>query len=276
MPIEHLTDPTDPRIAEYSAIPDAELVRRRGLFVAEGRLVVRRLIEGGRYRLRSLLLSEAALQSLEPLVARVDAPIYVCAADDFRLITGYNIHRGCLALAERPEPSAAENLLRTARTVVVLEAAANPDNVGGVFRSAGAFGVDAVLLSPACCDPLYRKAIRTSMAATLRVRYATLDDWPAALSGIRRAGFTVVALTPREPSDDLDDFVRRPRPDRLALVVGSEGQGLSDEAGRLADHQVRIAIDAGVDSLNLAVAASIAMYCLRPPISSASSAQLQK
>ena len=262
MAIERLSSADDPRVAEYRSVPDAKLVRERGLFVAEGRFVVRRLIEDGRYRIRSLLLSDAGLRSLEPLINGVDASIYVCAADDFLGITGYNIHRGCLALAERPLPSSAADVLAAAGKAIVLEAIANPDNVGGVFRNAAAFGVEAVLLSPACCDPLYRKAIRTSMAATLRVPYATLDDWPGTLSDLRRLGFTIVALTPRQPSEDLEEFARRHGSGRLALLVGSEGSGLSPEADRLADHRVRIPISAQVDSLNVAVAAGIAMYRL--------------
>ena len=262
MAIERLSGADDPRVAEYTSVPDAKLVRERGLFVAEGRFVVRRLIEDGRYRIRSLLLSDAALRSLEPVIDGVDASIYVCAADDFLGITGYHIHRGCLALAERPLPSSADDVLAAAGKAIVLEALANPDNVGGVFRNAAAFGVGAVLLSPSCCDPLYRKAIRTSMAATLRVPYATLHDWPVALSDVRRLGFTIVALTPREPSEDLEEFARRHGSGRLALLVGSEGSGLSPEADRLADHRVRIPISALVDSLNVAVAAGIAMYRL--------------
>src|SRR5689334_21417510 len=163
MSIDRVNGPDDPRIADYASVPDAELVRRHGLFVAEGRLVVRRLIEEGRYRVRSMLLSEAALRGLRPIVTRVDAPIYVCDNESLRRITGYNVHRGCLALAERPEPMPARDVLAAARMVVVLEAVANPDNVGGVFRNAAAFGFDGVLLNPTCCDPLYRKAIRTSM-----------------------------------------------------------------------------------------------------------------
>jgi len=262
MAIERVNGPGDRRVEEYTSVADARLVRERGLFVAEGRLVVRRLIEDGRYRIRSLLLSDAALRSLEPVIADVDAPIYVCAADDFRGITGYNIHRGCLALAERPAPSSAADLLAAARSAIILEAIANPDNVGGIFRNAAAFGVDAVLLSPACCDPLYRKAIRTSMAAALRVPYATFAAWPAALSDVRGLGFSIVALTPREPSEDLDRFAPQHRSARIALLVGAEGSGLTAEAERLADYRVRIPISDGVDSLNVAVAAGIAMYRL--------------
>jgi tRNA G18 (ribose-2'-O)-methylase SpoU len=267
VPIERISGPNDPRVADYRSVPDPELVRARGLFVAEGRLVVRRLIEDGRHRVRSLLVNDAAYRSLEPLLGRLGAPIpiYVCGADEFLGITGYDIHRGCLALAERRPPAAVDDLLASAKTIVALEAVANADNVGGVFRNAAAFGADAVLLSPACCDPLYRKAIRTSMAATLRVPFATLDGWPASLSRVRARGFTIVALTPREPSADLETFAARVQVKKLALLVGTEGEGLSADAERQADHRVWVPIRREVDSLNLAVATGIALYRLFPP-----------
>jgi len=264
MPIERVSGTGDSRVAEYRRMSDPELVRRCGLFVAEGRLVVRRLLDDGRYRVRSLLVNDAALRSLAPVIARIEpsTKIYVCAADDFIHITGHDIHRGCLALVERPAAAVVDDLLAPARRLVILEGVANADNLGGVFRNAAGFGVDAVVLGPGCCDPLYRKAIRTSMAATLRVPFATLADWPQALRRIRALGFAIVALSPREASDDLDDFARRPRPPRLALLVGAEGAGLSVEAERFADYRVRIPIAPEIDSLNLAVAAGIAMYRL--------------
>ncbi len=147
---------------------------------------------------------------------------------------------------------------------MVLEGVSNADNVGGVFRNAAAFGADGVLLSPTCCDPLYRKAIRTSMAATLRVPFARAgaDDWPGALTSVKAAGFTIVALTPRQPSETLAAFTSRPRPARIALLVGTEGDGLTPEAEAAADYRVRIPIAGGIDSLNLAVATGIALYSL--------------
>jgi tRNA G18 (ribose-2'-O)-methylase SpoU len=255
--------PGDPRLADYANVPDPELVRRRGLFVAEGRLVVRRLIEDGRYRLRSLLVSEAALRALEPSIARLDAsvPVFVCDAREFLAISGFNIHRGCLAMVERPELLPFAVVATSASRLVVLEAVANPDNLGGVFRSAAAFGFDAVVLSPACCDPLYRKAIRTSMAATLRVPYATAEPWPAAIHELRRLGFSLVALTPREPALPLDTFAPQSSA-RVAILIGTEGAGLTADAERYADLRVRIPIRPDVDSLNLAVAASIAMHAI--------------
>ena len=167
--------------------------------MAEGRLVVRRAIEDGRYRIRSLLLSETARRDLEPALGRLadDVPIYICAARDFRPSPAST----SIEAVWRWWPAAAlsvENVLDEARLVVVLEAVANPDNVGGIFRNAAAFGADAVLLSPSCCDPLYRKAIRTSMAATLQVPFARLADWPRGLGALGARGFTIVGLTPRD------------------------------------------------------------------------------
>jgi tRNA G18 (ribose-2'-O)-methylase SpoU len=261
---ERIGGPDDPRVSEYRGISDSELMRARGLFVAEGRLVVQRLIEDGRYVVRSLLLSEAARRSLSPLLATMTPtiPVYIAEAEDFVSITGYDIHRGCLALAIRPDAPSLDDLLAPAATAIVLEGVTNADNVGGVFRNAAAFGADAVLLSPTCCDPLYRKAIRTSMAATLRVPFARLDDWPAALTRIRAQGFALVALTPKQPAEELDAFAARPRPSKLALLIGTEAVGLTPDVEASADHRVRIPIRAGVDSLNLAVATGIALYKL--------------
>jgi tRNA G18 (ribose-2'-O)-methylase SpoU len=265
MRVEWIDSPGDPRVALYRDVSDPELVRQRGLFIAEGRLVVRRLIEDGRHVLQSVLVSKAAWHSLEPCLAPIAdrVPIYVCDAGGVLGITGHHIHRGCLALAERPAPRSLEELLPSARTVIVLEGVTNADNVGGVFRNAAAFGVDAILLSPTCCDPYYRKAIRTSMAATLRVPFARRRDWPAALAEVRAAGFRLVALTPRAPSEDLRVFLARSDVSRVALLVGTEGDGLTSAAETMADHRVCIQIRPEVDSLNLAVATGIALYALR-------------
>jgi tRNA G18 (ribose-2'-O)-methylase SpoU len=289
MAVERLSDPADSRVAAYRHTSDAELLTAHGLFVAEGRLVVRRLIEDGRYRIESLLVNDAALNSLEPLLAAIDdrVPIYLCETADFRFLTGYHVHRGCLALVERPPARSVAALLesleagrscdaergsvgseagshrhRSPATLVVLEGVTNADNVGGVFRNAAAFGADAVLLSPACCDPLYRKAIRTSMAATLRVPYAWIEDWPDGLDDLRARGFAIVALTPRQPSVSLAAFAASPRPLRIALLVGTEGDGLTAGAEAAADTRLRIPIAPAVDSLNLAVAVGIALHQL--------------
>jgi tRNA G18 (ribose-2'-O)-methylase SpoU len=264
MPLIRATGLDDPRVREFADLSDPDLLHRRGLFVAEGRLVVRRVIESGRYRVRSVLVSDAARASLAPLLETVadGVPVLVCDARDFLDVTGFNIHRGCLALVERPTPTPLDVALTSARLVIVLEAVGNPDNVGGVFRSASAFGVDAVVLGPGCTDPLYRKAIRTSMGAALDVPFVRLEAIAEVVACARAAGFRIVALTPLATAEPLEAFAARPRPARMALVVGAEGEGLSDAALGAADHLVRIPIRPSVDSLNLAVATAIALYRL--------------
>ena len=260
MPLIHIDGPADPRIARYRSVSEAELLRRHGLFVAEGRLVVRRVIDD-RLTLQSVLMNETNYRALADTLAGVppDVPMFVCDTHDFQDITGFNLHRGCLARVERPAAAAACEIFRNARTLVVLEGVTNADNVGGIFRNAAAFGVDAVLLSPTCCDPLYRKAIRTSMGATIRVPFARLNDWPTSLADVRATGFTLVALTPRQSSMTLDQFADSERPARVALLLGTEGDGLSEAAMSTADLSITIPMSGLVDSLNLAVACGIAL-----------------
>jgi tRNA G18 (ribose-2'-O)-methylase SpoU len=268
MPVVRISGPDDPRVAEFRDVADPERLRQRGLFVAEGRLVVERLIRDGRFDVRSLLLNGPAWRALEPAVATLgdSTTAFVCETQDFEALTGYNIHRGCLALASRPAPLPLEALLATAQSLLVLETVGNTDNIGGLFRNAAAFGVDGVVLSHGCADPLYRKSIRTSMAATLRVPFSavtTADGWRAALARLRQSGFQIVALTPAESAQDLDDWTCSARRDRIALLLGAEGAGLSREAEEAADARIRIDIRREVDSLNVAVAAGIALHRLR-------------
>jgi tRNA G18 (ribose-2'-O)-methylase SpoU len=267
MTVERIECAKDARAAAYRDMSDGDLLRSRGVFVAEGRLVVRRLIEDRRYTIESLLLNESSHRDLEPTLARLDpaVPVLVCRTDAFAQLTGYNIHRGCLALVRRPPPIAAASLIASAARLVVLDGVTNADNVGGVFRNAAAFDADGVLLSPTTCDPFYRKAIRTSMGAVLQVPFAraAADEWPRVIDTLQAAGFVVVALTPREPSESLDAFSMRTHPERLALVIGAEGAGLTPAIEVAADHRVRIPISSRVDSLNLAVAAGIALSRLR-------------
>jgi len=258
---ERILTADDPRVADYRGVADAALLRSRDVFIAEGRIVVARLIADGRWTVRSVLVSDAARRDLAPVLAAIAAraPIFVCEAAHFVGITGHDFHRGCLALVDRPPALPLEPALAGARLAVVLEGVGNADNVGGVFRNAAALGADLVILSPGCCDPLYRKAIRTSMGASLRVPFVQVADWPAALLRLRAAGFRLSALTPREPSEPLDSFASRPRAPKLALLVGSEGQGLSAAVESAADDRIRIPIARGIDSLNLAVATGIAL-----------------
>jgi tRNA G18 (ribose-2'-O)-methylase SpoU len=268
MSVVHIGGPDDERVSAYRSVSDAALLREGGLFVAEGRLVVERLVTERRFAIQSLLLSETARRTLEPVLATLPAavPVYVCEAEAFRGITGYDVHRGCLALAARPALLSVDAVLARARLIVGLEGVANADNVGGVFRNAAAFGAGAVLLDAASCDPLYRKAIRTSMAATLRVPFARLaaepGEWPLALADLKRRGFMLVALTPDDSALDLDEFAASAGSARLAILIGSEGPGLTAVSRSAADCCVRIPISRDVDSLNLAVAAGIALHRL--------------
>jgi tRNA G18 (ribose-2'-O)-methylase SpoU len=267
MAIERIECASDPRVDAYRGVRDGELLRVRGLFVAEGRLVVRRAIEDGRYRIASVLVNDAAFREMAPAFHSldIDVPVFVCRAEKLSDVAGYDVHRGCLALVHRPAARTIDAVVATAQTVVVLEGVSNADNVGSVFRNVAAFGAGGVIVSPTCCDPLYRKAIRTSMGTVLAVPFAraAADDWPSALARIRSAGFALVALTPREPSETLDAFSARPRPSRVALIVGTEGAGLSAAVESAADHRVRIPIGSEVDSLNLATAVGIALYAVR-------------
>ena len=263
--ISHIRGADDPRIAAYRDVTDAELMRSRGLFVAEGRLVVRRVLEDRRFRVESILVTETARAQLAAALSTLpaDVPVYVCEGHDVLAVTGHDIHRGCLALVERLPATTVSGLLAQTTTLVMLEGVTNADNVGGVFRNVAAFGAGGVLLSPTCCDPLYRKAIRTSMGAVLRIPFARADDWPGVINDVRAAGFTIIALTPREPSETIDAFQLRPHPGHVALLVGTEGAGLTPAVEAAADYWLRIPTTGEVDSLNLAVATGIALYALR-------------
>lgn len=255
----------DPRLEAYRDAARPKQLAARGVFVAESRLVVERLLADQRYGVESLLLSSAAHRALAPALASAEPgfPVYVASPAVFEQLTGHDFHRGCLGLVRRPAPRSLADVVEGARALLVLEGVANPDNIGAVFRSAAAFGADAVLLGPGSGDPLYRKAIRTSMASTLRVPFARFSDsgapWPAELGRLRDRGLDLVALTPREPALDLEAYRARAREKPFALLIGAEGAGLSEPVLQLADCRVRISIRSEVDSLNLAVAAGIAL-----------------
>jgi tRNA G18 (ribose-2'-O)-methylase SpoU len=256
-----VSDPLDPRIAEYRNIPDAELVERRGIFVAEGRLVVQRLLSATRFVTRSAMITEAALDAIRPAFdMHPEVPIYVVPQPVMNDVAGFHVHRGCLAIGERPVAPAWQAIARDARRLVILERIADPDNVGSTFRHAAAFGVDAVLLDPASTDPLYRKAIRTSMGAALVVPFARVAEWPHALGELARDGVAIVALTPAPAAPCLRAVASDLSGRRIALVVGHEGDGLTDGAIGASTHRARIPMAPGADSINVAAAAAIALY----------------
>ena len=256
----------DARLDDYRIISSPTDLIRRGLFVVEGRRVLRRIVDLPRYTLRSMLVTPTALAALSDVRSSIPpvTPIYVASQRVMNDVVGFEIHRGCLALASRPPTdSLAAVDLTTARRVLVMEGVNNPDNVGGIFRSASAFGVDLVVLGPNCGDPLYRKAIRTSMGASLQVSFVAAGPWPDALVDLRASGFHVLALTPAPEALPLGDF--DPTLPQVALVVGSEGEGLSAEAMAAVEVRVRIPMIGPAESLNVTVAASIALHYFRSP-----------
>lgn len=272
--VEPVDDPADPRLADFRDLRDPELRLRRGLFVAEGGLIVRRLVEGGRFRVRAALGTPSGLGDLTDTLARADGTprIYVASQALMERLAGYPFHRGCLAVAERgPDLDPRALIAAPGRQLLVgLDDVSDPDNVGALFRNAAAFGVDGVLLTRGCGDPLYRKAIRTSAGATLQLPFSRAVDWPACLEALRRAAYTVMALTPDPDAVDVatlaDEVGDRVGPGvqlpRLALLAGSEGRGLGPESRRAADHRVCIRMTPGVDSLNVATATGIALHAL--------------
>jgi tRNA G18 (ribose-2'-O)-methylase SpoU len=260
--IDRVASPDDPRLEPYRRVAEPRWIREQGLFVAEGRLVVERLLALGGFRLHSILVNRAAAKAMRPLLDVAPATVLACDDPTLESITGYNFHRGCLALVYRP-PELQAGAFRDARRLLGIENVANPDNIGGLFRTAAAFGIDGVVLNATSGDPLYRKALRTSMGAALRIPYARVEAWHETLGYLRARGLRVVALTPSEGAMDLGELARTVgRDDRLIVLVGAEGAGLEAGTIALAEVAVRIPIDSTVDSLNVVVAAGIALHAL--------------
>ena len=277
--VETIEDPEDPRLADYREIRDAERRRRDGTFIAEGRQVVRRLLSAGRYRVRSALCTPPALHALGDALAAAGVPTYLVRQEIVEAVVGMEFHHGCLAAGERGAEPTAEAVLAETRTdrLVVLEGLGDASNVGALFRNALAFGVGAVFLAPGTADPLYRKAIRVSSGATVALPFARLADWPRDLKRLRAAGFTVLALTPQAEAVDIGELgAGRPLPARVALLLGTEGRGLSAEALAAADLQIRIPMAPEMDSLNVAAAGAVALYWLSRIESYASAARRRR
>lgn len=257
-----ISDPSDPRLDAYRELSNRERPARAGRFVAESAPVIQELVSSARYPVESVLLTPRRLENAT-WVAQLPAEttVYVASDNLLQAVAGFPVHRGCLALGIRSAAPAIEQVLRSDMlTVVVLDGVADPDNVGSIFRSGFALGADAVLLGATCADPLYRKAIRTSMGTVFRLPHAGFHSTPDAVQALRDRNFRVAALTPRASAQPLADFAatlgdRTP----VALLVGNEGLGLGDEALQAADVSVRIPMRGDADSLNVHVATAVAL-----------------
>ena len=272
----------DPRLADYTKLKDvklrAALEPERGLYMAESTNVIMRALEIGHHP-RSFLMAEKWMSDLAPLIEKAtgspdgaDIPIFMADEALLETITGFHLHRGALAAMQRPVLEPVSDLLKTARNgesarrIVILEDLVDHTNVGAAFRSAAALGVDAVLVTPSCADPLYRRSVRVSMGTVFQVPWTRLEKWPA-MDELHDAGFYVAALALSDDSVSLDEFVESEActaPDaKVAMVMGTEGDGLKPRTIANADTVVRIPMAGGVDSLNVAAASAVVFWATR-------------
>ncbi len=251
----------DPRLTDYRDLRDVELRKHleaeHGLFLAEGEKVVRRAVEAG-HRPRSFLMARRWLDGLADVLETTQAPCYVVSEALAEEVTGFHVHRGALASLERRPLPALDDVLAGARSVLVLEEIVDHTNVGAIFRSGAALGFDAVLLAPRCADPLYRRSVKVAMGAVFALPWTRLPDWYDALPDLAERGFTTVALTLADDAAPVDEAVAGV--DRLALVLGSEGHGLSARWEQSADRRAIIPMAGAIDSLNVAAATAVACY----------------
>jgi tRNA G18 (ribose-2'-O)-methylase SpoU len=280
MPVVRIVDPADDRLADYVGLTDVALRTRqepaRALYMAESSSVIRRAVEAG-HQPRSLLMEEKWLADLDDVLAQVgagahgDIPVFLGSPDVLREITGFTMHRGALAAMHRPALLGVPELLADVATrrrvtrVVVLEDIVDHTNVGAIFRSVAALGADAVLVTPRCADPLYRRSVRVSMGTVFQVPWTRLASWPGDLGLLHEHGFHVAALALTPQAVSLDVLAADP-PDRLALVLGTEGDGITARTLAAVDRHVRIPMSGGVDSLNVAAASAVALWALRAGI----------
>ncbi|MDT0143709.1 RNA methyltransferase [Microbacterium sp. PRC9] len=260
-----ITDASDERLADYRDLTDVALRRviepEGGLYIAESAKVIGRAIAAG-HRPRSVLVQEKWLPDVEELVTDASTPVYVVAPEIAESLTGYAVHRGALASMHRPELPSVADVVAGARLVVVLEDIVDHTNVGAIFRAAAGLGADAVLVSPRCADPLYRRSVRVSMGTVFQVPWTRLPEWDEARAVLHDSGFELAALALSDAAVSLDAFRAR-RPERVALMLGAEGDGLSRRALEAADTVVTIPMAGGVDSLNVAAASAVALWELR-------------
>lgn len=265
MRIVRIDDLEHPGLSDYLGLTDVALRRLSepagGLYIAESSKVISRAIGAG-HQPRSILVQEQWLPEMETLLTRFDVPIYVGAPGLLERLTGFNLHRGALAAMHRPPLLAVSEVIDGARRVVVIEDVVDHTNVGAIFRAAAGLGADAVLVTPRCADPLYRRSVRVSMGTVLQVPWTRLPEWPEGAEILTSAGFHLAALALAHGAVELDDFAKTP-PGKLALLLGAEGDGLSRAALAHADTVVTIPMLHGVDSLNVASASAVALWALR-------------
>ena len=261
-----LSDPADPRVADYTSLTDVSLRRKlepeRGLYLAESSKVLRRALDAG-HRPRSFFMAEKWVDGLRDVLEAHDVPVYVGTDEVLEQITGFHLHRGAMAAMHRPAPLPLESVLASARRVAILEDIVDHTNVGAIFRSAAALDVDAVLVTPRCADPLYRRAVRVSMGTVFQVPWVRLEHWTADLQRVKDAGFLTAALALSEDAVTVDALAAE-QPEKLALILGTEGQGLGAATLHHAARHVVIPMSHGVDSLNVAAASAVAFWETRP------------
>jgi tRNA G18 (ribose-2'-O)-methylase SpoU len=267
VPVLEISDLSDPRLADYAHATDVALKKARGtehgLYLAESLLVFERALRAG-HRPRSVLALGGTVGAALELLGDLDVPVFVGQGELLAELTGYVLHRGLIASMHRPALPDPNALLAGARRIVVLEDVADPTNVGAIFRSAGAIGADAILVTPRCSDPFYRRSIRVSMGTVLQVPWTRVGDWDDTRALLTRHGFHVAALALTPDAVSLRD-VHSADHERLALVLGAEGHGLTDAAIAASDTVVKIPMKHGIDSLNVAAASAVAMWALGGP-----------
>lgn len=268
MILERITTLDDPRLQDFTSLTDVALRRLletdTGLYLAESEKVIARAIQAGHVP-RAVLLTEQWLSSLQPLLEHfVDLPVFIGNTEELEQLTGFHMHRGAIASMNRPALPTLDDVLRDAQTIVILENLVDHTNVGAIFRTAAALGADAVLVSERCADPLYRRSVRVSMGSVLQVPWTRLGDWNAGIDTLHGFGFEVAALALTDEAIPLSEYVSilKHTPRKVAMLLGSEGDGLSRRAVATADIVVKIPMHHGVDSLNVSNAASIALWAV--------------
>ncbi|MGX1791703.1 TrmH family RNA methyltransferase [Microbacterium sp. NPDC055312] len=295
MQLQHVSDPLDPILDDYRSLTDTALRRVQepagGLYIAESAKVIERAFRAG-HRPRSILTQQKWTDAVADMLGRIDAPVYVVADEVAEQLTGFAVHRGVMAAMHRPEPARLPDLLsqiaarrpriavlegltdhtnvRCSKTqkaknrsrIAILEGVTDHTNVGALFRSAAALGVDAVLVTPDCADPLYRRSVRVSMGTVFQVPWTRIPEWPAGMDVLKDAGYVVAGMTLGEGAITLDELVAEDH-EKLALVFGSEGFGITARTDALLDRRVTIPMMSGVDSLNVAAASAVTFYATK-------------